>query len=352
MKDLYRRNGLKPLESDTVKINNCKSTNSQDNEAAFVILLNGERKQQYDRVYSTLNTIARLRDRYALTHSSGWSTQYGDFVVTTDYPSDTGKNDLGQLHADSSQTGKPWSSKMAYSVIAVLFVLSVLWVFNGEKADTDTIVGEGEQNTVWKHAIADKVPIYELADSNSHIVGEVAQFDDTRVFINKGVGQWDYLHYGYLEGYVRRDQLQKGNGEQAYIEHCRELGVSRPPHGSSLLYANVGPHTMIVINPPGKDALIKLKDKDGSDKLVYYLHGGQTLTIKDVPEGVFEFFYATGNNFSLPCKRFLDEMQAWKDTDPAHFKMEMSGQLSYPTTLSYSLKNQFAINRSVESKYF
>lgn len=77
MKDLYRRNGLRPREADPVKIHGA-SGSAEEREAAFTILLNAEKKREYDAAHLALSRIGYLRRHTGLTGS--WRSRYGDFL--------------------------------------------------------------------------------------------------------------------------------------------------------------------------------------------------------------------------------------------------------------------------------
>ncbi len=354
MKDLYRRNHLNPLEDNVVKINNCKSDMPEDSEAAYSILLNEERKRQYDQAYKALSSVANLRKRYDLSTKNDWHRSYADFLVEQSPKPKANKSDHGNKPSETREqpTNKKSQSSMMYMLVGLAAVVSIVAMFSGPNDEQKSLQLEKElEKNIWKYTL-ENVALYEQPDLNSDVVGEIKQFEDTRVFINKGSRQWDYLHYGYLEGYVQKDLLVEGNGEAAFVQHCKNLPSSRPANGSPLIYSTTGPHTLIVINPPGHDAIIKLRDMQQREIIAYYVHGRQTLTLSDIPNGDFVFSYAIGKNYSPSCGRFLEEMRAWKDINVVTFKMEKRGAIEHSSSKSFSLKDQFSVNTAIDNKFF
>lgn len=79
MRDLYWRNGLRPRESDRVKIH-AAAGSDQEREAAFTILLNDEKKAVYDSAHRALSRVGYLRRHLGLAGKGNWRAEYGDFL--------------------------------------------------------------------------------------------------------------------------------------------------------------------------------------------------------------------------------------------------------------------------------
>lgn len=79
MKDLYRRNRLRPRESNRLRIHNADG-NDEDREAAFTVLLNERKKREYDRVHATLSKVGYIRRHLGLGGRSSWRRHYEDFL--------------------------------------------------------------------------------------------------------------------------------------------------------------------------------------------------------------------------------------------------------------------------------
>lgn len=344
MRDLYRRNNLRPLESDVVKISNCKSADQQDNEAAFIILLNQERKKQYDKVYSTLKTIGVLRERFSCK-ANAWNERYPDFIA------EQPEKPVGEEPAPTDPKRNSNSYYIMATVCAVV-LLFVVFISTPSKNENTVGIADADQTKVLKHAIDDSVLVRDMPSMSANVIGEIRQFHDVEVEKGKAVNGWDYLLYKNIGGYIQQKQLAMGSGYDKYNTQCRGFGLTRPDHGASLFHPIEGPHALTVINPPGEDAIVKLKDSSTDDLLVYYLHGGHSITLNNVPEGEFWVLYATGENFSPHCGHFVDHMSAWRDIKRIKFVTTYDGQLTVTTNELLNIKNRLAENVTVDPRDF
>ena len=351
MKDLYRRNHLQPLEEDSVKINNCQGEVLEDSEAAYAVLLNSTRKQEYDKVYKVLSSIADLREHFDLSKRNRWNRQYSDFASKHHPATETLVNDTkepGQAKSHGLAQGNIFKiiASVSFAVFALIFFMSNK---DGENNEFDHGV---TPTFILKHSTINDLPAYESPNAKSAVVKEIMQFEDVRVLDRNTKSDWDILMLDSKQAYVQRSYLSEGGGELAYIQYCRRFGSSRPDHATSLYRVADGPHTLIVINPPGDDAIIKLKNRKDQDVIFYYLHGAKTLTLNDVPQGEFQFFYATGKEFSQLCGLFLENMQAWKEVGRIDFATEGSAEREFATTVFYSLKDFMSKNARVDAREF
>ena len=124
MKDLYKRNRLHALESNLVQIHNCKSDNPDDNEAAFAILLNKERKQGYDKVFTTLSVIGRLRQEFNIEGNNNWSNKYSDFAHQSHV--DTRKIEKA-APSNNTENQQKLNFKFQYLAYGAVLLLVVHW---------------------------------------------------------------------------------------------------------------------------------------------------------------------------------------------------------------------------------
>ena len=332
MKDLYKRNGLKPLESDAIKIHNCRSENSSDNEAAFAILLNKERKNKYDKLYVTLSKIGKLRKRYSLENVGDWVDQYADFLTVSIPP---GKDLNSATAATNFIKGSINRFKyFGFGGVVVLIILVV--IFNsGNNKNEETLNGNG---ALLKHAIEDATPIREAPNQDSKIIARLNKYDDVNVLKENSVKDWDAVEVDGKRAYVASNKLDNGEGYASYLNHCQSPSEPKPENGAYLFTAGSGPHSLIIVNPPGLDAVVKLKNESSQDVLAIYVYGGKSLTIDTIPEGSYQLWYAIGENYNAGCGHFLENARAWQLQNAMDFYMNSEGKLNYAETRLLTLK--------------
>lgn len=114
MKDLYRCNGLRPRESDNVKIHGA-SGSAEEREAAFSILLNAHRKREYDAAHLALSRIGYLRRHMGLGGRHNWRRLYGEFL----------EPDVMEQNSSQPASAKPrlpWRLILGWLLIATVVV--------------------------------------------------------------------------------------------------------------------------------------------------------------------------------------------------------------------------------------
>lgn len=349
MKDLYRRNHLQPLESNTVKIHNCTSDIPIDNEAAFAILLQKDRKQHYDKVYTTLNKIGRLRYRYKLSTVNDWHIDNGDFVFDPNRPSPDNFEKI--VRPDRRFAQISWLNYYTIASFILIVVLFSVFFSTSEQNGDQIASGEGPE-IIGKYALGDKTAIREAPQENAPSVGELNQYADINVLKkNKGDG-WDILEWNKKPAYIDSSMLAEGSGYEAYVQHCRSPTSTRPAHGKALLNARTGPHSLIIVNPPGYDAVVKLKNPSNEDVLIYYVYGGETLSLDDIPEGLYSFWYATGEAFNPGCGHFLENVRAWREKQTVNFYVRKERNVEYTTSHVLNLKNPLSDAQPIDLRKF
>lgn len=313
MKDLYRRVGLQAYESSRNQILACKG-DFQDTEAACSILLDQKKKSEYDRVYAALSIIAEARQRLEVRTSSRWRQTYSDFYRDSPVAVDHSQ----KKPVETQQSSRPVLTKLkwlaVFTGVIVSLVIAMIWL-NGIPAPE-----KPEQRTIlYKQVLDSSAEVYEAPDDESRVLAELERYDSVEVVVEKSTDEWDYVQTGNVSGYVWNEALNIGNKEKAYLENCRAMGISRPAENTTLFSLQQGTNQLTVINPLVDDAIFKLRNRLGVDVLVYYIHSNQTVTIDTVPEGTFQFRYATGKDYSPQCQRFLDGMRAMKERDYVEF---------------------------------
>lgn len=314
MKDLYRRNRLEACEADPVKIHNCEGGSDAEKDAAYTILLNENKKIEYDRVYKAVQTIGYIRGHFGLSKSSNWHRQYSDFVrsdkeaiiSTKDNTENTSQQKTDDEPVEKSRSSMPLIYTALAAVLVLFFVYSSV---NNEKE-----VG-GISEKVLMHANSD-IKVTIKTDPNSQVLKGFGKYDDVQMYIEDSKSNWVRLDLGGYEGFVPRAQLNEGSGEEAYIKSCAALGVpSRPKNGMQFIPYSKGEYVLVVVNPPGADAIVKLKNGREKEIGLFYIRGGSTVTLEDFPDEPFRIFYAHGTEYSASCERFLSKMNVMREKD-------------------------------------
>ncbi|GAB1267596.1 hypothetical protein NBRC116493_08490 [Aurantivibrio infirmus] len=312
MKDLYRRNNLKPCESDPVKIHNCEGGSEKDKEAAYTILLNENKKIEYDRVYKAVDSIGYIRAHFGLNKTSNWDQVYSDFVrsdkdqivVKAESKSSYQKDSFDKEPAKNTRRYLPLAFTAIGIALGLLLISSTL--VSKPKIDDPS-------ETRLMHANRD-IKVTLEADPDSQVLKSFDRYDDVRMIYERSKANWAVLDLGGYEGFVPRGQLNEGSGEEAYIKSCSILGASsRPENGTHFIPYSKGRYVLVVVNPSAVDAIVKLKDTLEKDIGFFYIRGGSTVTLENFPEETFRIFYAHGENYNANCERFLTKMQVMRE---------------------------------------
>jgi len=312
MKDLYRRNMLEACEADPVKIHNCVGGSDAEKDAAYNILLNENKKIEYDRVYKAVHAIGYIRGHFGLSRSSNWHRQYSDFVrsdketiiAVKENTANTSQQKTAEEPGENASRRMPWVYTALAAVLALVFVYS-------------SLDDEGKMNAVAEkilmHANRD-IKVTIDTDKNSQVLKGFSKYDDVKMYAEGSNSHWVRLDLGGYQGFVPRAQLNEGGGEDAYIKTCAALGAaSRPVNGMQFIPYSKGEYVLVVVNPPGADAIVKLKNGRDKDIGLFYVRGGSTVTLENFPDESFRISYAHGTEYSAGCERFLSKMNVMRE---------------------------------------
>lgn len=320
MKDLYRRNKLRPRESDPVKIHNSAGS-EEDQEAAYTILLNPERKAHYDRVHTTLSQIGYVRRHLGLAGKSDWRARHGDFLsqheVPAVRPARTRKAfRLPRWHLPHLPA-IPWTSLVTWPLMVAAFFSLLPLVYLILLHDPGAVIPDAPDSraSLSVYTVSPQVPVRAGPDNNAAQLTELPEFFELRMYPHQTTPDWALVQVdAERSGWVRRNELAAGSAEAAQLEKCRQYGLWRPQTGQHLASGKTGVHTLVVANPSAQDALVKLKDHEGRTQVFFYVRGGDTAEVASIPEGRFQLQYAIGSDFSPACGRFLSRMQSVQES--------------------------------------
>ncbi len=390
MKDLYRRNNLESGESNVVKIHGIDNSGfEEDREAAFSILLNQTRKNVYDNTHKTLKSIGLLRTKFNL-NTADWKNNNSDYVALfqkSDFRQSAKKGDsVFQSSATHNETSKsnidekstsnirrenvnPTFSRDQYNTplpdhknsklnvlvqksawaCGAVFLGVMIWLmFSGHDSGVEAGVPK-KQN---KYAINRSVNVYSKPSLSETVVATLQKYEDVTVNPVKSKSEWDFVDVGENGAYILKEELALGSGENKLREDCRMDGVTRPETSELLLYRPTGIHKLIISNPPGSDALLKMKSSHGKTMFFAYIREGENFIVENIAEGDYYFEFSVGDNYGPSCGRFLDEAYVVRDQEPKYFSPTLDGFKQHPKTISYVLKNEIFNTKRIPMRDF
>lgn len=136
----------------------------------------------------------------------------------------------------------------------------------------------------------------------------------------------------------KKAALEKARARETAANVGCHAALQQPANGMMLSTAQrSGKHVLTINNDPGADAIIKLKDREQNTVLSMYVRAGQSATTY-VPEGTWQFQYATGLEYSPDCGRFLKNMHASKDPQYTAYETTVQGNYIYTSEMTYTLQ--------------
>lgn len=318
MRDLYRRNGLKPYESDTQALEHALVGATEEVEAGRQILLHPHRKALYDRYHADLQLLGDLRGELHLADAPFCRVdELGDFHVAPSRPiSDAAQpGDDAERMRDRQPIGRRSGSRLRrwggrVLVVAALGLLVAFqtgvrlpWV---SEASQSSVGGPGEppgpeDDGNRRFVVGDMIAIHEKPSRKSPVIGQLNKHDI--VHIDARAGGWARLLNRSHSGFVDTRYL-------AARSECWSSGIRRPENGAVLHAGMTGANSIRVRNDSGRDALIKVSNYLGGSELSLYVRAGSTAGYQKLPGGNYRFEYATGTDFSPYCGAFMNDMVA------------------------------------------
>lgn len=352
MRDLYKRLGVPPTASRESIEQSLPRADPQTRRDAEHILLHERRRGVYDVNRTALENIGALRAGLGLDQTSAWLDS-GAEEFTPREPTARRKP------AEYETFGKSLSWKSVIFIALAVLTLGRLVIrianqpaegrrdqpapprsryeghWPGEEPKPvyvePPVVGVGDT----RHVVVGTLNLRAGPGSTSERVGTLGQFDTVEVVGSQSEG---WLRVATAEGdtgWVAAEYLESGNGEVARDRWCRAEAGERPESGAVLLQRGSGHHRLEVRNA-GLDSVIKLKRTDES-VLAFYVRGGETAAIPNVPEGAFKVVWGTGSSWSHACDRFMDDFSVAIIDERAQFETTENSVAYYSTNLTYEL---------------
>ncbi|GAB1829971.1 DnaJ domain-containing protein [Achromobacter xylosoxidans] len=197
---------------------------------------------------------------------------------------------------------------------------------------------------VWEDMPRGRVSAQELnvragAGPNFDVIARL-RFLDTVTIEGPATNGWLPVSHSAGFGFVNSAYIQLGPDADTLQRVCAD-GSPLPTTGTTFKRpTTAGEHELRITSPAGQDAIVKLKDAQGRTVISGYVRRGDTHTFRGIPGGSYNAWFATGEEFSSRCGRFLRNMNVTYDPSPQLFKVTYSGNLSYSTVITYSLQMQ------------
>lgn len=318
MRDLYRRNGLQPYESDRALLERALTGATEEVEAGRQILLHPHRKALYDRYHADLRLLGELRTALNLAEAPFCrEDELGDFHVAPPLRATASQGPAESAAPDGKgrAADRPARSRLRHlgGRALVLVALGLLVAFQmGVRLpwlSEEQGVADGGQNVPpssaedgnRRYTVAERVSIYGEPSRKANVVGQLQRYDVVHIDPRKG-GWARLLNRGH-QGYVETRYL-------AAPSECWSSGISRPENGTVLQAGMIGPNRLIVRNDSGRDAIVKVGNHLGGSEVSLFVRSGSTAGYGKLPGGNYRFEYATGEDFSPHCGAFMTNMVA------------------------------------------
>lgn len=353
MKNLYKKAGIEDLtDDDSVITQGINKSPTGDSEDCRYVLLHQGRKAVYDRTFRNLKMIGSLRKELGVLQTDNWNiSKYADFS-TIDYrqnnASSKQKPSWHNVDTDSLQIEDIKGALKTFSLlIAIFFFIYIFFINAGDNKSAHNTTSNKYEFTEADlkgipqimHVNTSSLNLRESPNTSSRVLLTLEKYQNISAHLDKGNDNWIYAEVSdFIKGYVSKKYVSNGDGMDAYIRHCRTQGVTRPANGQLFKRKSTGPHHLVVNNNPGADALVKLKSKTNETVLAFYVRSGQTVKITDVPEGYYQFQYASGKEFSPKCELFLTDMHASRDPDSTAYISKRQGYSYSYAVQTYTLK--------------
>ncbi|GAB1256040.1 hypothetical protein NBRC116494_05420 [Aurantivibrio plasticivorans] len=366
MKDLYRRCGLANYEINRDKLSNITQGNDDEQHACFSILLNPDRKVAYDNTHRALTAIAKVRQAIDMQSNAGWVKRYGDFAESAEQASSLSASETitpVKMSAFSSGVEKKVTGEkrknrvLGFFATAATMCIAVLAILFSDD-DVSHIASDDMELLLapeLMHVKSLTAAIYPRMVKSDQSVEPIIELEhQVEVNVEKisDDGLWVWISSPSVKGYTLRSNLRPGPSEETIALRCRESGTQRPMTSVISNFFRSGQHVLTLANPPGKDALVKLKNGDGDVQLLVYLRSGEELEVGGVGDGNHQLEYALGENYSPQCGRFVDHMQAFREAKKISYRSTVDSIDSLSNRYVYILKSKVVGLQSISNQAF
>jgi uncharacterized protein YgiM (DUF1202 family) len=240
--------------------------------------------------------------------------------------------------SDYTQQNKPGSEKL---IEPRVFDPSTAQPLDDNKSRAeDFIESESKSpNKALYYVNIHSLNLREGPTTSSDVITVLKQYD-TLEKIQENEAQSDWIYVKTINGdvgYVSQKYITLGDGRIAEMQWCIDNAGERPYTAEVFVQKSRGEHEINIHNGTSQDALVKLKNKSGSTVLSFYVRAKDKAKILNVPEGYFGTQFATGNDFSRVCQKFMHNMNAFTYPDYDPFITTSDANYYYNTIVEYTL---------------
>ena len=158
-------------------------------------------------------------------------------------------------------------------------------------------------------------------------IGRVPRWGDL-VRTGRTQGPWYEVEWrAPKSGWVLEGLVQAGSGEKARFDFCEANAGQRARH-NEIIRGRTEPGrfgSIRVLNDTGKDAYVKLVNRQGKVALAFVVGEEKTAVLKGIPLGSYEVAFATGENFSRGCDSFSERGNAGKFAERIDYDAHSGG---------------------------
>lgn len=183
------------------------------------------------------------------------------------------------------------------------------------------------------HVTVDAASVRASPESAAEELGRVRRWGDL-IRTGRTEGAWYEVEWraprpeaAAKSGWVLEGLVRSGSGEMARFDFCEKHAGRRAGH-NEIVRGRTEPGrfgSIRVTNDTGKDAYVKLVNRQGKVALAFLAGDGRTAELKGVPLGSYEVAFATGSKFSRGCDSFSERGNAGKFAERIDYDADSGG---------------------------
>lgn len=341
MRDLYRPLGLNPAASEAeIRAAISRYTGSEFSRDVFTeILLNPRRRKVYDRAWTTLHSLGRLRANLRLKDDA-WESRNHDFTTVSDgWPTFRIQQDaLRSLkktsHSNQAASApvaerlkKKGTSKLTYIVPVValgLILIGYILTNPSSKSGRNAPQPLQQEEPFQPAKQAPPEPTISAEESTKAYVSQLP----VREFASSAKDSAEFKH---LAPSMKASLLEPMKREELEGKYYNPL---EPRPETQVFYVFKNPKAPLEIRTPaGEDYFIRLVPLNSKTPVMEaYIRGGSSLRV-NVPLGTYTLKYATGDTWHGPALLFgKDTVYSKADAD-LDFRETREGYSGYTVEL-------------------
>ena len=334
MRDLYRAIGLNPAASEAeIRTAISRYTGTEFSRDVFTeILLNPRRRKVYDRAWTTLHSLGRLRANLRLKDGA-WESRNSDFSTVPDgWPTFRIQQDALRAPKKTSapvdeRLKKKGISKRTFIVPAVAVgIILIGYILTHPSSNTggNTPRPPQQEETLQPAKQIPPEPTISAEESTKAYVAKMP----VREFASSAKDSAEFKH---LAPSMKESLLEPMKREELEGKYYNPL---KPRPETQVFYVFKNSKAPLEIRTPaGEDYFIRLVPLNSKTPVMEaYIRGGSSLRV-NVPLGTYTLKYATGDTWYGPALLFgKDTLYSKADAD-LDFRETREGYSGYTVEL-------------------